>query len=319
MKFFKKVGRPTDEEQMMIDAITNVIQDKGLSLDSVPDCNNLDDLLAAIDLIEGIEPNNEIAVEPREEHLQESIEPQQQESHVEQVEQEPTAESVANLDQIEQVGSLEETEIAQEEQGEFQQEELPNFENDDYDPFADPIVERSYNQAGAEPTESEATELDLDETGDTPLDDLNPRTKQRAAEQTADAILKGYSQFAPEPFKWLSKFSESKIEQAIFNGEIDPSIEVEPGVRFDDYVKESNEQVKEIFEVQEETLDEIKEPLIEVLMEQEMELTPQQRLTMAIVSHLIQMFTMAMKLFSQNKRILEYQKHLTHLANQRAA
>jgi len=315
MKFFKKVGRPTDEEQMMIDAINNVIQDKGLSLDDVPDCNNLDDLLAAIDLIEGFEqPNNEI-IQEQEESVQNLVE--SEERSIDSIEPEPLPEQLVSFDEAEQIN--EEVEPVQEIQSEFQEQELPNFENDEYDPFAEPIVERSYNQAGAEQEKSEASELDLDETGDTPLDDLNPRTKRRAAEQTADAILKGYSQFAPEPFKWLSKFSESKIEQAIFNGEIDPSIEVEQGVRFDDYIKEANEQVDEIFEVQEETLDEIKEPLIEVLMEQEMELTPQQRLTMAIVGHLIQMFTMAMKLFSQNKRILEYQKHLTHLANQRAA
>lgn len=195
----------------------------------------------------------------------------------------------------------------------------------DYDPFADPIIERSYNQSKVSEGVNETTGLgvdplsfdeDLEESVSTPLDDLNPKTKRRAAEQSADAILKGYAKMAPEPFKWLCKFPESKIEKMSFKGELDTSIEVEEGVPFDTYMKQTNAAIDEIFEVQEETIDEIREPLIEVLMEQKMELTPQQRLGMAVVSHLIQMFTMAMKLWGQNKRILEYQKHLTQVMSQ---
>jgi len=248
---------------------------------------------------------------------------------------ETTQENVANEQEpLNDVETKKETEVLQETEEQEEEtkltenmktvdnEELPNFEQSDYDPFADPIVERSYNQqtkTGEESTEQkEADSLNLEETT-TPLDDLNPKTKRRAAEQTADAILKGYKQFAPEPFKWWCKFPESKIEQMTFEGEIDPNIEVEQGVTFEQYMKQTNEQLDEIFEVQDETLEEIKEPLVEVLMEQQLELTPQQRLGMAVLSHLVQMFTMAMKLWGQNKRILEYQKHLTQMAYQARA
>ncbi len=126
--------------------------------------------------------------------------------------------------------------------------------------------------------------------------------------------MKGYAQLAPIPFKWMSKFPESKIEKMAFNGQLDLSIEVSEGVSFDDYMKQTNEQLDEIFEVDSDTLNDIREPLIEVLMEQNMELTPTQRLIAAVLSHLTQMFTVAFKLRQQNNRILAYQKHLTYLS-----
>lgn len=302
MKFFKKVGRPTDEEQMIIDAIVNLVNEKGLSIDEVPDCNNLDDLLSAVELIENINSENNTEVE--------------QEQHKTDDESDTYFQEIPENELIEVLGEKEDNQ--QEIESEFENtEDLPNFQDVDYDPFDEPIIERSYTKLEDDKQESKENEeddkLDLDETI-TPLDDLNPETKRKAAEKTADAILKGYKQLSPEPFKWWCKFPENKIEQMTFEGEIDTGIEVQPGLSFDDYVKQTNEQIDEIFEVQQETLDEIKEPLVEVLMEQKLELTPQQRLTMAILSHLLQMFTMAMKLWGQNKRILEYQKHLTQLA-----
>jgi hypothetical protein len=192
---------------------------------------------------------------------------------------------------------------------------------DDYDPFSTEIIERSYN-TGTKVKDNETKinpldqddDLKLEESGSTPVDNINPRTKQRAAEQTADTILKGYARIAPLPFKWLAKVNEAKVEELEWSGQIDISIEVSDGMTFEDYMKQTNEQVDDIFEVDQDTLNEIREPLIEVLMEQQMELTPQQRLMMAVVSHLFQMLTVALKLRKQNNRILEYQKQITRIA-----
>lgn len=294
---------------MIIDAIGNIIEQRGLSASDVPECYNLDDLMTAVELLEAIE------VQPPDTGNT------NQSNEVEQVEELDHTDVIADenkeVEQVEEISeTLEEIPVAAE-------NELPNFDDSDYDPFADPIIERSYTGAKAgteeENEQEETDELDLENNRDTPLSDLNPKAKLRAAEKTADAILKGYKNFAPEPFKWWCKFPEDKIERMTFEGEINPDIEVEQGVTFDEYIKQTNEQIDEIFEVQEETIEEIREPLVEVLMEQELELTPQQRLGMAVLSHLIQMFTMAMKLWGQNKRILEYQKHLTQLAYQARA
>lgn len=325
MEFFKKIGRPTDEEQMIIDAIGNIIEQRGLSASDVPECYNLDDLMTAVELLEAIEVQPSVTGNTNQAGEVEQVEePEPINNEVENIEQEVKQEQMdITTDKAEQIEQVEETGEIPKEIPITSENELPNFEDSDYDPFADPIIERSYTGAKAtieaENEQEETDELDLENSGNTPLSDLNPKAKLRAAEKTADAILKGYKNFAPEPFKWFCKFPEDKIERMTFEGEINPDIEVEQGVTFDEYIKQTNEQIDEIFEVQEETLEEIKEPLVEVLMEQELELTPQQRLGMAVLSHLLQMFTMAMKLWGQNKRILEYQKHLTQLAYQARA
>ena len=305
--FYKRagVGRLSAEEQMMLDLIKNLIEQKKFPVEHIPECHSLHDLvqfklfldryedeLDLMDEFEDEEPDEQPFEETQEDEIPESI---IEDVQVEEIE--PVVDSPAE-----------------------------NFENDpdafiadNYSPFSDPIIERSYTQpnSGADRTvqpEVDGEEpLDLEESKGNPLSDLPPHTKRRTAEQTADTLLKGYAQLAPIPFKWMSKFPESKVEKMAFNGEIDLSLEVSEGVTFDDYMKQTNAQLDEIFEVDSDTLSDIREPLIEVLMEQNMELTPTQRLIAAVLSHLVQMFTVAFKLRQQNNRILSYQKHLTFL------
>lgn len=304
MNFFKKVGRPTEEEQMMVSAIEKAVAQKGLSWDEIPDCHTLDDLIGVRQLIDTLEPAPTVHTE-----------------------------DLTSFEEITDNGDG--TEAPPEPEPDFEQPTNepdfgepdplagePNFIAPNYDPFAEPIIERSYTKAqAAEPIENESDEeqLELEESGSGNLKDLPPATKRKAAEQTADALLKGYARIVPQPFKWMAKIPEDKVEKMIFNGELDPDIEVSDGVTFDEFMKQTNSQLDEIFEVQEETLEEIREPLIEVLMEQQMELTPTQRLTMAVISHLAQMFTVALKLRQQNNRILSYQRHLTNVTRGKAA
>ncbi len=325
MEFFKKVGRPSQEEQMMIDVIAEIIHEKGIETSDIPECHSLEDLIEVEQLVRNYRTNDEQVQQPEHSDPIESSSPEVNNHNIEEVEEDhkEVELSIVNNEDDEQPP-------AEEIQSGIDPEEILEGEpetviSSDYDPFADPIIERSYNQSKESQTvqEPENTGADpmtfdenLEEAASTPLDDLNPNTKRKAAEQSADAILKGYAKLAPEPFKWLCKFPESKIEKMSFKGELDTSIEVEEGVPFSVYMKQMNQGIEEIFEVQEETIEEIREPLVEVLMEQKMELTPQQRLGMAVVSHLIQMFTMAVKLWGQNKRILEYQKHLTQVMSQ---
>lgn len=296
MSYFKKTGRPTDDESRLIAVIDRMIEQLGISPSEIPDCETLDDLLEVKLMLENDlaqqskqqvdEPEPEEPEEQQEEYLSAMEEPLQT------VESEPINEALPDDDS--------------------------DFIIEDYDPFSDPIIERSYNKPGEQSADggtTEKDELELEESAGSGLSDLNPATKRRAAEQTADAILKGYARLVPEPFKWLSKFPEDKIDRMTQTGELDVSIQVSDGTTFDEYMRQTNEQIDEIFEVSEDTLEEIKEPLVEVLMEQQLELTPQQRLMMAVVSHLVQMLTVALKLRKQNQRILTYQQHLTQLAH----
>lgn len=299
MDFYKRAGagRYSVEEQMMLDAIKAIIDQKQIPVERIPECHSLDELIELKDFLESYEAEPEFTEEPEDQLFEESTIEQEPEPVFEdqpQTESEPDSST----------------------QAEILSENPDTFVADDYNPFADPIIERSYNQANASasiPAADDEEQLNLEESKGNPLSDLPPHTKRRAAEQTADTLLKGYAQLAPIPFKWMAKFPESKIEKMAFNGQIDLSIEVSEGVTFDDYMKQTNEQLDEIFEVDSDTLSDIREPLIEVLMEQNMELTPTQRLVAAVLSHLAQMFTIALKLRHQNNRILAYQKHLTFL------
>lgn len=322
MNFFKKVGRPTEDEQMMIQSIQRIIEQKGIAVEQIPDCHSFEDLIELRTLLDTFPVSNQgIEAIIEAEHIK--TEDTKEIEYIKDSDNVPEPEQI-NFD------SESDTEVIEaEEKNEIKQESnsktnAPKFVAEDYDPFADPIIERSYNQQQGNTGNQVQFDPDddlpeLEDSKETNLKDLNPATKRRAAEQTANAILKGYSRLAPQPFKWMAKVPEDKIEKLAFNGELDLSIEVSEGLTFDDYVKQTNEQIDEIFEVQEDTLDEIREPLIEVLMEQELELTPTQRLTMAVISHLAQMFSVALKLRQQNNRILSYQKHLTYLSRVQTA
>lgn len=309
MTYFKKIGRLTDEEQAVINAIEKQVKEKGIPSNEIPECKTLDDLLEVQILVEAYE-NKDTTAEL-------DIEPEvKQEEDLEQ--ETSTNIELSNAEEIKPI----ETSILEDVDTEIIDVELEkdkpdsiSFVSNDYDPFSEEIIERSYNVEETDLDTNSVTEnileeeegIELKESSSTPVDDLNPNTKKKAAEQTANAILKGYARMAPIPFKWLAKVNESKVKKLEFEGHIDISLEVSEGMTFDDYMKQTNEQVDEIFTVEGDTLEEIREPLIEVLMEQEMELTPQQRLLMAVVSHLFQMLTAALSLRKQNNNILDNQ------------
>ncbi len=301
MDFFYKrasVGRYSTDEQMMLDAIKSIIEQKQIPIEQIPDCHSLDELIELKQFLEIYEHEPEFLEDHQEQ-------PTPEPESIDEPEPEFKEEITADI-----------TDSSFSEEKPIESETPDLFISDNYSPFADPIIERSYNQAQGPITNSDndgEEQLNLEESQGNPLSDLPPHTKRRAAEQTADTLLKGYAQIAPIPFKWWAKFPEAKIEKMAFNGQIDLSLEVSEGVTFDDYIKQTNAQLDEIFEVDSDTLDDIREPLIEVLMEQNMQLTPTQRLLAAVFSHVMQMFTVAFKLSQQNNRILSYQKHLTFL------
>ena len=315
MNYYKKIGSRNEEEQALLQAIEQTIEEKGIPRKEIPECNSIDDLIEVKHLIDAYVPDVVEIQEPLEEELVDDNSAVDQIEEVELAPIEPPEDTDEDFEPHEEIIDH----VDQDDQSD-QPSFDPGFISEGYDPFADPIVERSYNNEPEVEALSDHAEVDLDEAEDILEENPTERTKRKAARQTANAILKGYAKLIPKPFKWMAKVSESKVEKLSFAGVIDLNLEVSDGVTFDQYVKETNEQVDEIFEVDEDTLEEIREPLEEVLMEQDMELTPKQRLGMAVISHLMQMLTLALKLRSQNNRILAYQKELTKRSyNQGAA
>lgn len=137
------------------------------------------------------------------------------------------------------------------------------------------------------------------------LQDLTPAQKRKSAEKTAEAILNTYCNFAPLPFKNWASFSDSKVQKMAFEDKLDLNMPLENNITVKDYINGHNEQVEEIFKVTDETREEIKDPLIDVLLEQELALTPTQRLIFAVGGHMIQMGFSAYQLAQNNKVALE--------------
>ena len=138
------------------------------------------------------------------------------------------------------------------------------------------------------------------------LKDMSPAQKRKAAEKTADLILNNYCRYAPMPFKNWSSFSKRKIKRLVDSDRLNVHMVIDgDGMTVEEYLQGVNQQVENLFEVDEETRQEIREPLVEVLMENEVALTPTQRLMIAVGSHLVQMSMQAFKISRENNEMLK--------------
>jgi len=158
-----------------------------------------------------------------------------------------------------------------------------------------------------------------DKLGGDNLQDLTPAQKRKSAEKTAEALLNMYCQFVPLPFKKWSSISDGKVQKLVFENKIDLSMQLENNVTVKDYIDGQNEQVEEIFKVSDETREEIKDPLIDVLLEQDLALTPTQRLMLAVGGHIVTMGFSAFQLSQNNKQALEtFEKFQLQMNKQKA-
>lgn len=138
------------------------------------------------------------------------------------------------------------------------------------------------------------------------LDDLSASQKRKAAEKTADALITTYANLVPVPFKKISSFSIRKLEKRHINDEIDMNMRImDDGTTILDYCKGVNEQADETFIITKEMQDEIKEPLIDVLLENNFALTPTQRLIMVVGGQVVQMGITAIQFMQQNSSAMD--------------
>lgn len=141
------------------------------------------------------------------------------------------------------------------------------------------------------------------------LDDLSPKQKREAAEKTADALILTYAQIVPIPFKKLSSFNMRKLQQMDMKDEIKlKNLIDDEGTTVKSYCEGVNEQVEQTFVVTKEMQNEIKEPLVDVLLENNLALTPAQRLGMAVAGQILQMGMVAVQNLQQNRGAMEYFK-----------
>lgn len=151
------------------------------------------------------------------------------------------------------------------------------------------------------------------------LEDMSPAQKRKAAESTADALLLTYGNLVPIPFKKISSFNLGKLENAHLKGELDKNMVVSnDGTTVESYCKVVNEQVEQTFEITQDMKDEIRPPLIEVLMENNFALTPTQRLLMAVGGQVVQMGLTSFQFMQQNKAAMNQFKAF-HKENKEAA
>ncbi len=143
------------------------------------------------------------------------------------------------------------------------------------------------------------------------MKDMDPEQKRKAVKATAELVMDAYCMHVPKPFKHFGKFNEYKWDKMVFEGILNPNIEVEPGVTAESFKNHRNQQVDEIFTVTPEVRKSIQEPLEEVLMQRNIMLTPEQRLMGAILMHVGSMAFASFQLSRENKEMLSAFKERT--------
>ena len=139
--------------------------------------------------------------------------------------------------------------------------------------------------------------------------DMSPKQKRDAAEKAADAFLLAYAKVIPIIPKKVSSFNMRKLQKMEMEDSLDLSLiagENNNGeVTVKEFCEDVNRQVEEVFTITDEMKQEIKEPLVDVLMENDIALTPTQRLIMAVGGQIVQMGFSTIQFMNQNKHALK--------------
>ena len=156
-----------------------------------------------------------------------------------------------------------------------------------------------------------ADESELFPSQDTSSDDeeknkMTDKEKRKNTKKTVEILLTTYQNLFPIPFLYFSKVSEKKLIVLQRNNEIDVEMVVQSdGTTVKSYIDTYNENCNERFVVTEQMLDDIREPLFDYLMENDMQLTPAQRLMIAVGNHVIAFGQGVMELKTQMNAALD--------------
>jgi len=322
--FFERKGRPTAIESRICDKINSLINQQIIDKEDVDEyISNYgkafteDDLTGMLEYVSGEDldgnkiQNTEDYYEDEEDGIENAVEDVIDDTNREQVEnpinfnpfEEPVIERAYTQGYVNPQSDDEG--FSQEEMQMPKEGESINGSLDEDEDIPEPEYANTQYAEDNEDDDEDYEDEEKEKLGGDNLQDLTPAQKRKSAEKTAEALLKLYAQFVPLPFKHWASFKDHKIQKLASEGRLDLQMPLENGITVKDYIDGQNEQAEEIFTVTQEQQDEIKDPLIDVLLEQELALTPTQRLMMAVGSHLITMGFASYQLAQNNKVALE--------------
>jgi hypothetical protein len=205
---------------------------------------------------------------------------------------------------------------------------------DDFSPLDAPVKQRSYTQHKIyadsdvvpeleEPTFQAPNFSDFDEASpeekepakpfNEPFSELDGKEKTMGAEMMAEMTLDIYQKGCGFLGK-LPEISESKLDQLIADGEIDPNIELptESGnIGVKEFANEYNSSIKDAFEVSEDFKNNVRPPLIRVFKKRGIGMTDEQLLAYYFVTDLGTKTAQAFMLRKTAKNILDSLKENT--------
>lgn len=167
-----------------------------------------------------------------------------------------------------------------------EREDIPDAPTSNQQPNNQQGANTSFPQGGKQSEEKSHWENNHSTHSETTTE--TPAEKRRNATKMADTLLMVYRENVPTIFKTISKFNEGKISKMELNGEIDRSMPIlADGTTVGSYIKRVNLEIDSTFVVSDEQCAEIREPLIDYLMEKDLKLTPSQRVWMALGGQVI--------------------------------
>jgi len=138
------------------------------------------------------------------------------------------------------------------------------------------------------------------------FDNLSASEKKSQAEKTADLILVNYQRIMPIPFVMISSFNMRKMKKLNDKGEIDLKMVVtQQGETIGSYMESHNEKAYNLFQIDDGMVEELRDPLIDVLMEKGVVPTPMQRLGIAVLGHGVKLGQVAFKMYQEKQDDME--------------
>jgi hypothetical protein len=156
-----------------------------------------------------------------------------------------------------------------------------------------------------EPKREEKSYFSNEHSKSTETTTETPAEKRRNATKMADTLLMIYRENVPVLFKYFAQFNEGKISQMELDGEFDRAMPVlADGTTAGEYITSVNRQVDATFVITDAQVLEVREPLIDWLMEKDLKLTPAQRLGIAIGGQMVSFGLATLKQWQQNRHAL---------------
>jgi len=211
-------------------------------------------------------------------------------------------------------------------------DKLDNTEIEDFNPFEAEVVDKPYTKDFIKASVGDIPEEELikdipEATYDSPpidddlvdveeeqephgldknVDGLSENEKRKKAEATADALLKSYQTYVPLIFTSIASFNMRKVVKLDKAGKIRLNMKVaDDGTTVQGFIERYNGEIFETLQVTNAMVDEIREPLIGVLMENNLVLSNMQQLLLGVGGHIVQLGFSTIKLIQSKQDMLD--------------